>query len=204
MKKSTTLDDILKRLRAIQLEVEQELDRLLAEKRKQFNYTLHRGKVVFERNIRRLHHTQRIASWRYIWNAPLRHIFSAPVVYGMIIPLSFLDVSITLYQQICFRIYKIPLVRRKDHIIIDRHHLAYLNNIQKLNCIYCGYINGLIAYAREIIARTEQFWCPIKHALCTQGTHQRSEKFVDYGDSKAWRDQLINIREDWDNNDSSM
>ena len=204
MKKSTTLDDILKCLRAIQLEVEQELDRLLAEKRKQFNYTLHRGKVVFERNIRRLHHTQRIASWRYIWNAPLRHIFSAPVAYGMIIPLSFLDVSITLYQQICFRIYKIPLVRRKDHIIIDRHHLAYLNNIQKLNCIYCGYINGLIAYAREIIARTEQFWCPIKHALRTQGTHQRSEKFVDYGDSKAWRDQLINIREDWDNNDSSM
>lgn len=43
-------------------------------------------------------------------------------------------------------------MRRGDYIVVDRHHLAYLNVIQKINCVYCGYGNGLIAYARKIIA----------------------------------------------------
>jgi len=33
---------------------------------------------------------------------------------------------------------------------MDRHHLAYLNVIEKLNCEYCGYANGVFAYVREI------------------------------------------------------
>lgn len=49
--------------------------------------------------------------------------------------------------------------------------LSYLNAIEKLNCVYCGYGNGVIAYGREIIARTEQFWCPIKHASKAAGEH---------------------------------
>ena len=81
--------------------------------------------------------------------------------------------------------------------MIDRHRLPYLNAVQKLNCLYCGYGNGVIAYAREIIARTEQFWCPIKHARRTHGAHARTSKFVDFGDADAWETQRVEIRKDW-------
>jgi hypothetical protein len=108
-----------------------------------------------------------------------------------------LDLSISLFQQICFRIYKIPRVRRKDYLTIDRQHLAYLNPIEKLNCTYCSYANGLMAYCREITARTEQFWCPIKHARRTLDTHHRARRFLDYGDAEAWRAELERVRSDW-------
>ena len=56
-------------------------------------------------------------------------------------------------------------VKRSEYVIIDRNHLSYLNLIEAFNCVYCGYANGVIAYVREIASRTEQHWCPIKHAL---------------------------------------
>ena len=62
-------------------------------------------------------------------------------------------------------------MRRRDYFVFDRHHLAYLNAIEKLNCAYCSYANGLVAYVREIAGRTEQFWCPIKHARRAIGAH---------------------------------
>lgn len=198
MQSKTTFNEILERLHATQQELEQELDRLLAEQRDKFHYSLRRGRVVFERGVRRLQRRQRVGLWRYLRQAPLLYILSAPVIYGMVVPLVILDISITVYQQICFRIYGIPRVRRAEYLVIDRHHLAYLNAIEKLNCVYCGYGNGLIAYAREITARTEQFWCPIKHAQRVRGAHDRVEKFFDYGDSEAWRRGLQRLRHDWD------
>jgi hypothetical protein len=75
-------------------------------------------------------------------------------------------------------------------LIIDRQQLAYLNIFQKINCIYCGYGNGLIEYVREIAARTEQYWCPIKHARRTPDPHHLVEKFVDYGDAEAFEARL--------------
>ncbi len=193
----STIDDILERLRHVQQELEDELERLLEEKRGEFQYTIRRGKVVFERSVRRLQRGQRIGLWRYLRDAPLAYVLSAPLIYGMIVPLALLDLSITFYQQVCFRIYKIPLVRRADYIVIDRHHLEYLNVIEKLNCVYCGYGNGLIAYAQEITARTEQFWCPIKHARRTLDVHRRAERFFDYGDVASYQQGLMALRRDW-------
>lgn len=197
MKNKSRVDDILIRLRRVEQELEEELERLLVEKRGEFQYSIRRGKVVFERSIRRLQRSQRVGLWQYFREAPLLYVLSAPVIYGMIVPLFILDVSVTVYQQICFRIYRIPLVRRSDYLVIDRHHLAYLNVIEKLNCVYCGYGNGLIAYAREITARTEQFWCPIKHARRTLDVHHRAERFFDYGDVTAYRQGLQALRRDW-------
>ena len=54
------------------------------------------------------------------------------------------------YQAICFPVYKIPKVRRRDYLVFDRHHLAYLNIIEKINCAYCSYANGAIAFMREV------------------------------------------------------
>jgi hypothetical protein len=78
----------------------------------------------------------------------------------MVVPLVFMDISVILYQHICFRIYGIHRVKRGDYFTIDRHYLFYLNLIEKANCLYCGYGNCLIEYAREVIARTE-CWLPL-------------------------------------------
>jgi len=197
MQPKTRLDEILERLQTAERELQQEVDRLLAEKREQFHYQLRRGKVVFEREVRRWQRQHRTGIWRYLRQTPLAFILSAPVIYGMLIPLLILDISFSLYQHICFRIYGIPRVRRADYLVIDRQHLAYLNIIEKFNCVYCGYGNGLIEYAREISARTEQYWCPIKHAIRTLDPHTRSQRFFEYGDAKAYRQGLAARRKDW-------
>lgn len=199
----TVLNEILSRINAAQKELEAELDRLLQEKREQFHYSLRRGKVVFELNVRRLQRTQRISGWQYVRRAPASAILTSPFIYGMLVPIAFMDLSITVYQHICFRVYGIPLVKRNDYIVIDRHRLAYLNIIQSFNCVYCGYGNGLIEYAREVIARTEQFWCPIKHARRNKDPHHRVKKFFDYGDVDAFRNGLKKIRLDWEEDTSS-
>jgi len=194
----TRLDEILERLKAVQQEFEREVDKALDEKRQQFSYTLHRGRVIFKRNVRRWQRQQRTGLLRYLSSAPLAFILSAPVIYGMVVPLVFMDLTVTLYQHICFRIYGVPRVRRNDYLYIDRHYLPYLNLIEKINCVYCGYGNGLLEYSREIIARTEQFWCPIKHARRTPDPHHRMAKFFDYGDAAAWRENLEKVRKDWE------
>jgi hypothetical protein len=136
MGNKTKLEDILERLRQVQRELENELGRLLVEKRGEFHYTIRRGEVVFERSVRRLQRIQCVGLWRYLRDARLAHVLSAPVIYSLIVPLVILDRSITVYQHICFRIYGIPLVRRSDCMVIDRHHLDHLNTIEKLNCVY--------------------------------------------------------------------
>jgi hypothetical protein len=94
-------------------------------------------------------------------------------------------------------VYKIPDVRRSDYIVIDRQSLRYLNPIEKINCVYCGYFTGLISYVQEIAARTEQYWCPIKHARKLGSIHSRYYKFVDYGDHLDYQKRLAELREDF-------
>lgn len=193
----SVFEDLQERLSATRKEVEAEWETQLAEQRERFRYRLHRGKVRFERDVRVLQRRYRIGLFKYITGARIGYVLSAPLIYGLIVPLVFLDLAVTLYQHVCFRIYQIPLVRRRDHIVVDRQHLAYLNGIEKLNCIYCGYANGLIAYAREIAGRTEQFWCPIKHARRTADPHDQTDAFFDYGDAEAYRANLNKIRVNW-------
>ena len=197
MPSRSTLDDLIERLRTAEQELEQELDRLLEEKRAQFQYHLERGKVVFEQNMQRWQKQYRTGLWGYLLRAPLPYLLSAPLIYAMIFPLALLDASFTVMQQVCFRNWGVPLVKRGEYLVIDRHHLAYLNPIQKLNCVYCGYANGLMAYCREVTARTEQYWCPIKHVRRTLDAHQRASRYLDYGDAEAWRSQLGKIRNEW-------
>jgi hypothetical protein len=85
-------------------------------------------------------------------------------------------------------------VSRREYFVIDRHKLAYLNGIEKVNCTFCSYANGLISYVREVTARTEQYWCPIKHARAIQMPHQRYHFFFDYGDAAGYRRDLATLR----------
>ncbi len=190
------LEDILGRIHELENQLEQEFEQLLAEKRARFRYTLKKGRVIFDDGVRELQRRYRTKLWVYLRNARVAHILTAPVIYSVVLPLILLDLAIFFYQQICFRVYGIPLVRREDYLVIDRQHLAYLNMIEKFNCMYCGYGNGLIEYVREVIARTEQYWCPIKHARRTPNPHHRSESFADYGDVEAHKKKLEQLRKE--------
>ena len=129
----STIDDILERLRTLQTELETEIDQLLSEKRELFRYNLSKGKVHFEQGMKALQRHQRTGLWKYISAAHVGHLFTMPIVYSVVIPLVMLDLMVTFYQHVCFRIYGIPLVVRRKYVIIDRHHLAYLNIIEKIN-----------------------------------------------------------------------
>lgn len=187
----TLIDDLTRKIR----ELEAQMDAHIAQRRANLRVGMERGRVVFEQEVLRRHRELKTALLTYVWNANLLVIVTAPVIYATILPLVLLDLFVTLYQTICFPVYGIPKVRRADYFVFDRHHLAYLNAIEKLNCAFCSYANCLIAYVREIAARTEQYWCPIKHARRVIGSHSRYAKFEDYGDAEGFHKHAADLRE---------
>jgi hypothetical protein len=143
------------------------------------------------------HRLHRISSWRHLRNTSWLVIFSSPLIYVCVLPFLLTDASVALYQMVCFPIYGIPKVRRQDYLIFDRGHLAYLNTIEKIGCVYCSYANGLLALITEIAARTEQHFCPIKHSHLSAKPHPRSAKFLPYGDAKAYRGKADAVARDF-------
>ena len=171
-------------------ELEQELDAELAKRRAELRIGLEHGRVAFEEELLRRHRALRRKLLPYVLGANPLVILTAPVIYAGIVPFLLLDLFVTVFQAVCFPIYGIAKVKRADYLVFDRHHLAYLNALEKLNCAYCSYANGLIAYVREIAARTEQYWCPIKHARRVVGTHARYALFDDYGEGEGYPERL--------------
>jgi hypothetical protein len=72
---------------------------------------------------------------------------------------------------------------------------VHLNTIEKVNCTYCGYGNGVIAYTREIISRTEQYWCPIRHAHHVIDAHRRYPQFFAFGDAQSYQQGIKSKRQ---------
>lgn len=176
-------------------ELQDRLEAEIARRRAELRVGLEKGRVVFEGEVLRRHKELKIGFWAFLRRARLRIILTAPVIYSLIVPLVLLDFFVSLYQALCFPAYGIEKVRRRDYLVFDRHHLAYLNLLQKLNCAYCSYANGLLAYVGEIAARTEQYWCPIKHARRLVGMHARSAHFSDFGDAEAFQRDLDRLRD---------
>jgi len=174
--------------------LEEELENELNQRREELRFELIGHKVRFELEILKRHRQLKTRLIRYIVEARPLVVLTAPFIYIIILPMLLFDLFVTLYQLVCFPVYGIPKVRRQNHFIFDRHRLGYLNLLEKFNCFYCAYGNGLIAYAHEIAARTEQYWCPIKHARRVTGPHARYSHFLDYGDAEAWRDELNDVR----------
>ena len=174
--------------------LEQELLLEIEKKEAEFYYTVIGKKVRFEKEIRRQHRALVFRLSQYLSEASLFNLLTAPLIWFMLIPALFLDLSVTAFQAACFRVYGIPRVKRRRYIVIDHQALAYLNLIEKLNCLYCSYFNGLIAYAQEVAARTEQYWCPIKHARRLAAMHSRYGKFLEYGDADGYRKHLEEVR----------
>ena len=176
-------------------ELQDELDEEFARRRDAFRYGFENGRVVFEAEMRRHHREMRVRLSTFLRQTRPLTVITAPVIYSMILPFVLLDLFVTIYQAVCFPVYGIPKVRRRDHIRIDRHHLAYLNGLQKLNCVYCGYGNGVIAHVREVASRTEAYRCPIKHAARVNGTHDRYTGFMEFGDAEGFEEGLRAARE---------
>ncbi len=190
MPMESDIEDLVRRL----VRLEDELERKLEAQRSELQYRMEKKRAVFEESVLRRHRAIRTGLLTFLRHSPLATLIVAPAVYGLILPLVLLDLSVYVFQLVCFTAWGMERVRRSDHVIVDRHRLAYLNGIEKLNCAYCGYANGVIAYAREAASRSEQYWCPIKHALRVRTPHQRYRRFVNYGDAEGFRARLDALR----------
>ena len=147
-------------------------------------------RVEFERSVRDAHRKLSKNFFRWLVTDRPQNLITGPIIYAMIVPMVMLDACVSFYQWACFPIYGITKVRRGDYIVFDRRHLQYLNFIEKFHCTYCEYGNGLMSYMAEILARTEEYFCPIKHAHKILGTHRRYNRFLDYGDAADYEARL--------------
>ncbi|MGK0292461.1 MAG: hypothetical protein ACI9U1_000844 [Porticoccaceae bacterium] len=178
-------------------ELEQDLADDLHKQRDELLYEFNKGKVVFKSEIKLRNQALKIGIGKYVMNARWLVIATAPIIYSILIPIFLLDLFVTIYQAICFPVYGIPKVKRREFFVFDRVKLDYLNGIEKINCAYCSYGNGTIGYAREIAARSEQYWCPIKHARKVANRHSRYSKFTDFGNGEQYRNEYERIKKDF-------
>lgn len=183
---TSQLDTLMEKLRSVEAEIEVEM----AKRREELRFRVENQRIIFEREVLEAQRAIKTRLSRYLLHAHPLSVLTAPVIYSMLVPIVVLDLSVQLYQAICFPVYGIPKVRRRDYLVFDRHHLAYLNAIEKLNCAYCSYANGMVAFVREVAARTEIYWCPIKHARRMLGPHPYYQGFADFGDAKGFRGKL--------------
>jgi len=177
--------------------LEKELTEEIQQREEEFAYKIKGRRVIFSREVRQRHRLLAMTIRRFLRQSSLLAILTAPVIWACLLPAVLLDLFVSIYHAICFPVYGIPKVKRGDYIVIDRHALGYLNAIEKLNCLYCGYVNGLLGYSREIAARTEQYWCPIKHARKVAAIHSRYRRFLEYGDAENYRRRVEKIRRDF-------
>ena len=153
-----------------------------------------RRRAVDNAALRLYHRTFRLPLLRYLLSGDILTVITLPLVYVLALPFALLDLSVSLYQAVCFRAWGLAPVRRRAYFAIDRHKLSYLNALESVNCMYCSYANGVIGYVREIAARTEQYWCPIRHRRRIRHPHERYAGFVAYGDAAGYRSRQASLR----------
>lgn len=183
---SQKIDQLLKQIEELEVELFDEV----RKKEEEFLESVEDKKTHLKEHI--------VGTYEYFSSFSLTTIVSLPFIWMMLIPIVIIDICVTIYQFICFPLYKIPKVKRKDYVVIDRYKLYYLDRFQKINCWYCEYFNGVVSYVREIAARTEQFWCPIKHSKQLKERHSRYNKFFDYGDFKTYKEKFEKRREEFE------
>jgi hypothetical protein len=128
---------------------------------------------------------------KYYFTKPWLHVLTAPFIW---LPLPFIivvDLVSSWYQFVCFPIYNIERVKRSEYILIfDRNKLAYLNKLEKLSCMYCGYANGVFRYLKEIAGLTEKYWCGVMHenkAGFKEQADQVTQDFSRFGDEQDFK-----------------
>ena len=188
------MNDQIAGLLAKMAALERELQTAVHSQESKMFFQIKGKRVEFESTVLAAHRKLKKNFFRWLVTDRPQNLITGPVIYAMILPLLMLDGCVSFYQWVCFPIYRIAKVRRGDYIVFDRRHLAYLNSIEKFHCTYCEYGTGLMAYMGEILARTEQYFCPIKHAHKILGTHARYNRFLDYGEANAYEAKLEEFR----------
>jgi hypothetical protein len=183
---SDRIQQLMNQIKAL----EDDLQTALNEQPSNMFFQLKGKRVEFEQSIKETHLKLKTNFFRWLVTNRPQNLITGPIIYSMIIPLVITDVFISFYQLTCFPIYGIKKVPRSDYIVFDRQHLNYLNFIEKFHCTYCAYGSGMIAYISEIVARTEQYFCPIKHARKILGTHSRYAFFLDFGEAEDYEAKL--------------
>jgi hypothetical protein len=194
MLRHSTMNERLDALLGQIHELEKELVLEARRKEAEFCYEIHAKKVRFTETAKTRHKQLSLGIHRYVINSRFLVLATSPLIWLCVVPIALADLIGSIYQAICFPIYGIPRVRRSDYLAFDRHRLAYLNFFEKVNCDYCAYVNGILGYFTEIAARTEQHWCPVKHAGCSKCEHSRYKFFVDFGDAEKYRRDVEKIR----------
>lgn len=185
------IKELLDEIEEMKLKLAEEIDK----QESHISYEIKNGYVTFEKEVlaKQRENMKNLFTW--LGEVPLLHFLVAPLIYAMVIPAIFLDVILFIYQQVVFRVFKFKLIKRSDYMYFDHQYLGYLNAIEKLNCLYCSYFNGLMLYASAIAGRTELYFCPIKHAKKVVAQHQYYEEFLSYGDEENYQEKLKDLRE---------
>lgn len=180
----STISRILQEIENKRKELAEEYERI----KKKYNFEYIKWKITFSKEQKLENKKKKRSFWQTTKSTTFREYLSIPFIYSMMIPAVILDSFLFMYQQTAMRLYRIPLVKRSDYITLERKHLDYLNWVEKLNCIYCSYVNWLFAYAVEIAWRTEKYWCLIKHAKKMNSSHNWEKYFADYGDADWFKE----------------
>lgn len=189
---ASPVEDLLARMRVLRDELDAELQR----KRGEFEYFVEGHRVRFARDVELRQQLYRVGLLRYLRGSRVLVLITAPVIYSGFAVFALMDLFVTVYQGLCFPVYGIAKVSRSQHMAFDRGDLPYLNAIERFNCFYCSYANGVASYLREVAARTEQYWCPIKHTRRVLGMHDHYPAFFEFGDGEAYRAGLERMRRD--------
>lgn len=184
------MNDRLHQLLARMSELENEVAAAIEEQQSKMFFEIKGKRIEFDATVRQAHRRLKSSWIRWLVTYRPKNLITGPIIYGMIVPLVLVDLCISFYQATCFPIYGIAKVRRRDYLVFDRQHLGYLNFFERFHCTYCAYGSGLIAYCSEIVARTEQYFCPIKHARKILGTHARYVRFLEFGDAVDYEEKL--------------
>ncbi len=183
---SDKIEHLIKEIEVLKGQLKEEI----LQKESDIVYEIKHGHIRFPDDIM-IEQKQKVTHFfQYLKEAPLLHILSAPIVYMMVIPALFLDILLFIYVSVIFPIYKFPIIKRSDYIVFDRQYLGYLNFIEKLNCLYCSYFNGLMNYTAAVASRSELYFCPIKHAKKIAYQHEHYQDFLSYADAKSYHDDL--------------
>ncbi len=167
-------------------ELQDELEQAFEARKKEFGFKIEKHRIKFEKNEIKAQKRFKTLLFTYVFSARFLVALTAPVIYSLIIPFLLLDLFVSLYQLICFPVYGMEKVKRGGYIVFDRHKLGYLNLLEKLNCAYCSYGNGVLAYSVEVASRTESYWCPIKHGRKLSAYHNRYGDFSEFGDAENY------------------
>ena len=106
------IDELLERIQALQEQLEDEY--------RQSRETLQDKQRQLAEEVQRQQRRYKIGLFRFLLRSRLLVMLSAPVIYLGWIPFLLMDLFVTVYESICFPIYRIPKVRRRDYLVFAR------------------------------------------------------------------------------------